>query len=98
MTRADYIQPAPPALPEPSMRRLCCSLALLLVPLAASAAAPPARPDRVIFDFEGKDDAAAWSNLSLPKVKEPPIKVARAAEHATSGKHSLKLTFAGGSW
>jgi hypothetical protein len=52
----------------------------------------------MLFDFEVAADVEAWSNLELREatVKEPPIKLQRVAEHATSGKHSLKLTFAGG--
>src|SRR5262249_10189786 len=53
---------------------------------------------RILFDFETREDVAAWSNLTLPKEKEPAIAIERVAEHATSGKHSLKLTFAGGTW
>ena len=45
-------------------------------------------------------DLKAWSNLELPnpKQKEPPARIELATEHATSGKHSLKITFAGGNW
>jgi hypothetical protein len=54
----------------------------------------------VLFDFEDEADLKAWSNLEVEgaKEKEPPIKLERVAEHATSGKHSLKLTFGGGHW
>ena len=44
------------------------------------------------------DGLEAWSHLALPKAKEPAVTLARAARHATYGKHSLKLTFAGGTW
>jgi hypothetical protein len=56
--------------------------------------------DLVLFDFEDEADLKHWSNLELEdaKVKEPAIKFERVTEHATRGKHSLKLTFAGGSW
>lgn len=75
----------------------------LLVPLflAAGAAATGDKPaDKVLFDFEDPADLKAWSNLDAPdaKVKEPPVKIELATEHATAGKHSLKLTFAGGNW
>jgi hypothetical protein len=78
-------------------------LSPLLVPLALvlAEAAPPAAPavkEKVLFDFEGPGDLAAWSNMELPnaKVKEPPVKLELSGEHATSGKRSLKLTFAKG--
>lgn len=55
---------------------------------------------KVLFDFEEPTEIAEWSNLVLPeaKVKEPPVKIERSEMHATSGKHSLKLTFGGGNW
>jgi hypothetical protein len=54
----------------------------------------------LLFDFENSADLRAWSNLELPeaKAKEPPAQIALSTDHATSGKHSLKLTFAGGNW
>ncbi len=59
-----------------------------------------AAEDLVLFDFEGPADAQRWTSLELPdtKLKEPPVKLERSKEHATSGAHSLKLTFAGGTW
>jgi hypothetical protein len=81
------------------MRRIL-GLSLLLVPAAlAGREGPTARPaEKVLYDFEQPGDLDAWSNLDLPgaRDKEPPVKLERVAEHATSGKHSLKLTFAGG--
>jgi hypothetical protein len=61
---------------------------------------PAAPAEKVLFDFENEADLKAWSNLALPdaREKEPPVRLERVAEHATSGKHSLKLTFAGGHW
>jgi hypothetical protein len=76
-------------------------LSLLFVPLAlvaGQAAAPPAPAEKVLYDFEDAADLDGWANLELPDAKEPPVKLERVAEHATSGKHSLKLTFAGGRW
>ncbi|HMF18594.1 MAG TPA: DNRLRE domain-containing protein [Gemmataceae bacterium] len=61
-------------------------------------AAQEAKVDLLLFDFEDPADLKSWSNLELPKDKEPPIKLGLSAEHATSGKRSLKLTFAGGHW
>jgi len=59
---------------------------------------PPA--DKLVFDFEDPADVNGWSNLALEgaKEKEPPAKIERSTDHATSGKHSLKLSFAGGLW
>jgi hypothetical protein len=65
---------------------------------AAEAQSAPA--ETVLFDFEEPSDLKAWTNLELPdaKDKEPPAQLALATDHATSGKHSLKVTFAGGHW
>src|SRR5437868_4753258 len=77
-------------------------LTLLSIPLFVLAArgAPPEPAGRLLFDFEAPADLKAWSNLELPdaKDKEPAVKMEIVADHATSGKHSLKLTFAGGRW
>jgi hypothetical protein len=44
-----------------------------------------------------KGAAAPWYQPPAPPLApEPPVKLELAAEHATSGKHSLKLTYAGG--
>ncbi len=55
---------------------------------------------KVVYDFEDPADLKGWSNLTLAgaKEKEPVVKVERSTDHTTSGKHSLKLTFAGGLW
>lgn len=60
----------------------------------------PAPRETLLFDFEGPADLKVWSNLELPDVKqkEPPVKLELSAENATRGKHSLKMTFAGGRW
>jgi hypothetical protein len=80
-------------------------LSPLVIPLALTFAAaappsPPAAKETVLYDFETADDLKAWSNLELPdaKEKEPPVKLELSDEHATSGKRSLKLTFARGNW
>jgi hypothetical protein len=54
----------------------------------------------ILFDFEKADDLKAWTNLETAgaKAKEPPARIERSTDMATSGKHSLKITFAGGSW
>jgi hypothetical protein len=71
----------------------------LTIPIAGAAPATPVR-EQVLFDFEDAADLKAWSSLESPdaKAKEPPVEMTRVADHATSGKHSLKLTFTGGSW
>jgi hypothetical protein len=82
-----------------------CRSWLLLVGflgLAAPAVAKP-RPavaDKRLFDFEEAADLKAWTNLQPAdaRQKEPPVKIERSTEHATSGRYSLKLTFAGGRW
>jgi hypothetical protein len=84
------------------MRRLSW-LPPLLLPLAfavapSAPAAPPA--EKILFDFEDPADLQGWSNLEPPDARqnEPPVKLEIAAGNATSGKHSLRLTFAGGQW
>jgi WD40 repeat protein len=59
---------------------------------------PPS--EKMLFDFEDAMDLKAWSNLELPRpaTKEPPARVELSKENATSGKHSLKITFDGGEW
>jgi len=54
--------------------------------------------DHMLFDFEGGQGAAGWSALehAAPAIPDPIAKVETSAEHATSGKQSLKITFAGG--
>jgi hypothetical protein len=81
-------------------RLVCPSLLLLGLSFAAGQAEPPSPADKVLYDFEEPDALRGWSNLEVPgaKEKEPPVKLERVAEHATSGRHSLKLTFAGGQW
>jgi hypothetical protein len=61
-------------------------------------AEPP--EELLLFDFEEAADLKAWTNLELPdaRVKEPAAILERSAENASSGKHSLKITFAGGTW
>jgi hypothetical protein len=79
-------------------------------PAVAAPAAPEAKAvnEVVLFDFENEDDIEHWSNLQpapdAPATKtvwasgdkDHPVKGERVAEHATSGKHSLRLTFSGG--
>jgi hypothetical protein len=68
--------------------------------LGSATSAAARETEVVLFDFEDEADLKAWSNLELAnaKVKEPPVKLQRVSEHTTSGKHSMKLTFAGGRW
>jgi hypothetical protein len=63
--------------------------------------ANPGHPeDLLLFDFEKAADLEAWKNLELPdaKMKEPAAGIERSTDKATSGKHSLKVTFSGGTW
>ena len=64
----------------------------------AAAKEEPTPKETLLFDFENPADLKVWSNLELPDVKEPPVKIELSAENATRGKQSLKLTFAGGRW
>jgi hypothetical protein len=79
------------------MRRAIAILALLFLP----AAAPVPAVDAVLFDFEEEAEAARWTPHSMPEAKEkdaPPLRVERVTDHATSGRHALKITGAGGFW
>jgi hypothetical protein len=75
-------------------------LAFLVAALCSCSvhAADPA--GKVLYDFEDPAGLKAWENLELKgsKEKEPPVKMELSDEHAASGRHSLKLTFAGGQW
>ncbi|HJZ59823.1 MAG TPA: DNRLRE domain-containing protein [Gemmataceae bacterium] len=70
-----------------------CVFTFLSVGLAGAAG-----PEKMLFDFEDPVEIAAWSNLALPNAKEPAVKAEQSTDHATSGRHSLKVTFAGGNW
>ena len=50
--------------------------------------------------FRGQGCARGVGESGAFPVKgaEPAVKLEQAAEHATSGKQSLRLTFAGGDW
>jgi hypothetical protein len=81
------------------MKKVFCltALACSLVDSTAFAGQPK---DLLLFDFEKAVDLQAWTNLELSgaRVKEPATKIERSAARASSGKHSLKITFAGGTW
>jgi hypothetical protein len=79
-------------------RLLAMALALLAVTVGSLAQQPPA--EHLVFDFENLDDLKSWSNIEPPhtKTKEPAARIELSKEHATSGKQSLKVTFAGGNW
>jgi hypothetical protein len=78
----------------------CRSVAFLLWLALTPVAFSQESTTRRLFDFEDAADVAAWSNLVLPdkKAAEPAAKIELASEHATSGKHSLKITWGGGRW
>src|ERR1051325_10248399 len=83
------------------MRRVIRILALLLLPASAVfSATPPTAVEAVLFDFEEEADLARWAPRPIPEVKgaEPPLRIERVEEHATSGRHALKVTAAGGFW
>jgi hypothetical protein len=75
----------------------CLSLATFAIAVAADEPAPPVE---TLFDFENAGDVRAWSNLELPgpAPQEPGAKIELSDQQATSGRHSLKITFAGGQW
>jgi hypothetical protein len=67
------------------------ALALILALRAA-----PDEGDRVLFTFDKDEEAGAWSNLDWGK--EPKAEVSLSDRNPSSGKRSLKITFAGGRW
>ncbi|MGE3808817.1 MAG: hypothetical protein AB7K24_29480, partial [Gemmataceae bacterium] len=75
--------------------------AILLVSLFVLMAADP-RPsvEKQLFDFENEADLKAFVPLELEgaKTKEPAPRAELSSEHVSSGKQSLKITFAGGTW
>jgi len=76
------------------------AVGLRSLPSVVPPAPNPPPEETLLFDFEEQADLKAWSNLELPdaRPKEPAAKIERSTEHATRGKHSLKITFAGGRW
>ncbi|MDB5307375.1 MAG: hypothetical protein JWO38_1577 [Gemmataceae bacterium] len=81
------------------MRHLFGLISILIIPVCSVPAADePA--DRVQYDFEAPADVKAWSNLEPAGARdqEPPARIEQSTDHATAGKHTLKLTFAGGRW
>jgi hypothetical protein len=78
-------------------------LSIVAEPAVVAAQEKPVTADGVLFDFEDPADLAAWSSEPVAikpgqKQKDPPARFELASENATSGKHSLKITFAGGEW
>lgn len=78
--------------------RLLSLAAMVALAATLGAADKPEPVARVLFDFEDPADLKAWANLELPDAKEPPAKLELSTDHATAGKQSLKITFAGGTW
>lgn len=87
--------------------RFSISFALLLIVSAAGtgkAQEKLAPAEKILFDFEDPAELAAWSNIVLPEGKpgdrprDLPAKIELSTENASSGKQSLKITFAGGEW
>jgi hypothetical protein len=81
------------------MKRVLCLTVLALWPISLTAF-PDHSEELVLFDFEEAGDLKAWTNLELSdaKMKEPAAVIERSIDKASSGKHSLKITFAGGAW
>lgn len=76
------------------------SALMTLVCLLAWPAFSAEPQDLLLFDFEEPADLQAWTNLEVTgaKVQEPVVRAERSTEMASSGQHSLKITFAGGAW
>ena len=72
------------------------ALGLLILGLCS----PASQTETMLFDFEDADDAGRWSPMKLPELKDdqPAPTAEQSSDHATSGKHSLKITFRGGLW
>jgi hypothetical protein len=81
------------------MKKVAC-LTVLALWLIGSTAIAEEPKELLLFDFEEAADLDAWANLEPPdaKVKEPAARLERSTDKATSGKHSLKITFGGGTW
>jgi hypothetical protein len=54
--------------------------------------------DLILFDFEKADDLKPWTSVDADAKGSKPARLERSTDMATSGTHSLKITFAGGSW
>jgi hypothetical protein len=102
--RADIHKPAGDAVRSMRFMRTFMKKWLGVAVLAWSLtdpAAVSAQPEELrLFDFEEAADLRAWKNLELPgaKAPEPAAAIERSTEMVSSGKHSLKITFNGGSW
>jgi hypothetical protein len=60
--------------------------------------AGPQDGEKALGDLEDPAGLQSWSNLELPGVKEPAVTLELTADGARSGRHALKITFAGGTW
>ena len=80
------------------MRKILLIAVIALLQTGGASGEEPS--SMVLYDFEAKDALAGWENLVLPQSqeREPAVNLEQATEHATVGKQSLKLTFAGGNW
>jgi hypothetical protein len=78
---------------------LASALVLTVVP-AGTMRAADSLAEKVVYDFEEPAGIKAWSQVAPTDAndKEPPVKIEQSTDHATAGKHSLKLTFSGGRW
>jgi hypothetical protein len=75
-----------------------CALSSLLF-CVGELIAQPGAGELVLFDFESPADVKAWAPIDAnPKTQEPPARGELSSAHATRGKQSLKITFAGGRW
>lgn len=69
-------------------------------PYIRAAAQTPHRPDLNLVDLEASDAVKAWSSLepSDPEPTEPAASAQIVEASTAGGKHTLRITFAGGTW
>ena len=80
------------------MRQFLSGLTVVLLASLTLAQEPPA--EELLFNFEETAELKAWSVLdpSDPPGEKSEIKFELVPKEATSGKQSLQITFAGGTW
>ena len=71
-----------------------------LATAVAGADEKPAPGEKILFDFEDPVEITAWSSEPVveqpaTKRKNPSPRIEQSSQNASSGKHSLKITFAG---
>jgi hypothetical protein len=79
---------------------LICGALTCFLCVASAAEEKAVPPDIQLFNFERAQELEGWTPLRLPDGKqiEPAASFEHSLQNATSGQHSLKITFAGGEW